>query len=86
MQLYSKDHGFSQPIEGHAAAFTKVKQDGHQSPTKLFSFAVCTATGAKVCFHVPLPYPTYNDDFQLHVVEIDHTAPDPPFVKKKITS
>jgi clathrin heavy chain len=49
MQLYSRDRGVSQPIEGHAAAFAEIKQDGHQKPTKLFSFAVHTATGAKVC-------------------------------------
>ncbi|KAJ7224497.1 hypothetical protein GGX14DRAFT_425944 [Mycena pura] len=67
MQLYSKERGVSQPIEGHAAAFAEVKLDGHQNPTKLFTFSVRTATGAK-----------------LHVVEIDHTAPDPPFVKKAV--
>jgi clathrin heavy chain len=48
MQLFSRDRGVSQPIEGHAAAFAEIKQDGHQAPTKLFSFAVRTATGAKV--------------------------------------
>ena len=49
MQLYSRDRSVSQPIEGHAASFAEVKQDGHQKPTKLFTFAVRTATGAKVC-------------------------------------
>jgi len=48
MQLYSKERGVSQPIEGHAASFAEVKQDGHQQVTKLFTFAVRTATGAKV--------------------------------------
>ncbi|KAF4569964.1 hypothetical protein EYR36_009770 [Pleurotus pulmonarius] len=67
MQLYSRDRGVSQAIEGHAAAFAEVKLDGHQKPTKLFTFSVRTATGAK-----------------LHVVEIDHQAPDPPFVKKAV--
>ncbi len=33
---------------GHAAAFAEVKLDGHQNVTKLFTFAVRTATGAKV--------------------------------------
>jgi len=50
MQLYSRDRGVSQPIEGHAAAFATVKIDGHPNPTKLFTFAVRTATGAKVRF------------------------------------
>lgn len=50
MQLYSKERGVSQPIEGHAAAFAELKLDGCQLPTKLFTFAVRTATGAKVLF------------------------------------
>ena len=48
MQLYSIERGVSQPIEGHAAAFALFKQDGASGPSKLFSFAVRTATGAKV--------------------------------------
>lgn len=48
MQLYSRERGVSQPIEGHAASFAELKLDGHQSITKLFTFAVRTATGAKV--------------------------------------
>ncbi|RDX54364.1 clathrin heavy chain [Lentinus brumalis] len=67
IQLYSRERGVSQPIEGHAAAFAELKLDGHQHPTKLFAFSVRTATGAK-----------------LHIVEIDHQAPDPPFTKKAV--
>ena len=48
MQLYSRDRQVSQPIEGHAAAFAEIKIDGNANPTKLFSFSVRTATGAKV--------------------------------------
>ena len=48
IQLYSKDRGVSQPIEGHVVAFAEILQDGHQTPTKLFTFSVRTATGAKV--------------------------------------
>ena len=48
MQLYSIARKVSQPIEGHAAAFSTFKQDGAPQPSKLFSFAVRTATGAKV--------------------------------------
>jgi clathrin heavy chain len=48
MQLYSTERGVSQPIEGHAAAFTTVKMDGAAHPSKLFCFAVRTGTGAKV--------------------------------------
>ncbi|THH15617.1 hypothetical protein EW146_g4889 [Bondarzewia mesenterica] len=67
MQLYSRDRGVSQPIEGHAAAFAEIKLEGHQHPTKLFAFSVRTGNGAK-----------------LHVVEIDHQAPDPVFTKKAV--
>ena len=49
MQLYSRDRSVSQPIEGHAASFAELKLDGHQHPTKLFTFSVRTAAGAKVC-------------------------------------
>jgi len=48
MQLFSRERGVSQPIEGHAASFAELKLDGHQNVTKLFTFAVRTATGAKV--------------------------------------
>ena len=49
MQLYSKDRSVSQPIEGHAAAFAELQLEGAPSKTKLFTFAVRNATGAKVC-------------------------------------
>lgn len=48
MQLYNRDRAITQPIEGHAASFAELKIDGHQHVTKLFTFAVRTATGAKV--------------------------------------
>jgi len=50
LQLYSVERGVSQPIEGHAAAFATLKVDGAANPTKLFTFAVRTATGATVSF------------------------------------
>jgi len=48
MQLYSVERQVSQPIEGHAAAFASIILEGASQPTKLFTFAVRTATGAKV--------------------------------------
>ncbi|KAH8891850.1 clathrin heavy chain [Thozetella sp. PMI_491] len=48
MQLYSKDRGISQAIEGHAAAFGTLRLDGAPEDTKVFTFAVRTATGAKL--------------------------------------
>ena len=47
MQLYSKERGVSQPLEGHAGAFAELASDT-ATPYKLFTFAVRTATGAKV--------------------------------------
>jgi clathrin heavy chain len=49
MHLYSRDRGVGRLIDGNAAAFAEIKQGGHRNLTKLFSFAVRTATGAKVC-------------------------------------
>jgi clathrin heavy chain len=86
MQLYSRDRGVSQPIEGHAAALAEIKQDGHQNPTKLFNFAVRTATGAigvSSC-DIWVIYSIPNFLLQLHVVEIDDNAADPTFVKKTV--
>jgi clathrin heavy chain len=48
MQLYSKSRGISQAIEGHAAAFGTIRLEGATSDSKLFTFAVRTATGAKL--------------------------------------
>jgi len=48
MQLYSRDRGISQHIEGHAAAFGTFHAEGNATPYKLFTFAVRTATGAKL--------------------------------------
>lgn len=67
MQLYSKERGISQSIEGHAAAFGTLRMDDAASDTKLFTFANRTATGAK-----------------LHIVEVDHQASNPVFLKKAV--
>ena len=48
MQLWSRDRGLSQHIEGHAAAFGNLKVDGQPAEYKLFTFAVRTAAGAKL--------------------------------------
>jgi len=48
MQLYSRDRGISQAIEGHAAAFGTIRIEGAPADTKLFTFAVRTANGAKL--------------------------------------
>ncbi|KAK5112979.1 hypothetical protein LTR62_003801 [Meristemomyces frigidus] len=48
MQLYSKDRGISQAIEGHAAAFGTYRMEDAPADTKLFTFANRGANGAKL--------------------------------------
>lgn len=48
MQLYSRDRGISQAIEGHAASFATLQLEGSPSESKLFTFANRSATGAKL--------------------------------------
>ncbi|KAG9680719.1 clathrin heavy chain, partial [Aureobasidium melanogenum] len=48
MQLYSRDRGISQAIEGHAAAFGTIRLEGAPADTKVFTFCNRTATGAKL--------------------------------------
>jgi len=51
MQLYSAERKVSQPIEGHAAAFSQFSIPGNASPSTLFCFAVRGAQGGKVSLH-----------------------------------
>lgn len=69
MQLYSKDRGISQPIEGHAAAFGTIRLDGAPEDTKLFAFAVRSATGAKMHI-VEVDHAETNPVFQKKAVDI----------------
>ena len=48
MQLYSKERGISQAIEAHAAAFGTIRLEGAAADTRVFTFAVRTATSAKL--------------------------------------
>ena len=48
MQLYSVERKVSQPIEGHAAAFTQFKLSENKKSSTLFSFAVRGPQGGKV--------------------------------------
>ena len=47
MQLYSVERNVSQPIEGHAAAFSRLKMEGNQQESTLFCFAVRGAAVVK---------------------------------------
>ena len=69
MQLYSKARGISQAIEGHAAAFANVRLPEAPSDTKLFTFAVRTATGAKLHI-VEVDHDNSNPSFPKKAVDI----------------
>ncbi|KAI9729007.1 MAG: hypothetical protein M1828_000092 [Chrysothrix sp. TS-e1954] len=69
MQLYSTARGVSQAIEGHAASFATIHLDDAPSDTKLFTFAVRTATGAKLHVVAIDPNPQ-NPPFQKKAVDI----------------
>ena len=69
MQLYSKDRGISQAIEGHAAAFGTLRLEGAPQDTKLFTFAVRTATGAKIHI-VEVDHAESNPVFQKKAVDM----------------
>ncbi|KZF24742.1 clathrin heavy chain [Xylona heveae TC161] len=69
MQLYSRDRGISQAIEGHAAAFGTIRLDGAPADTKLFTFAVRTATGAKLHV-VEVDHQATNPVFQKKAVDV----------------
>ena len=52
MQLYSVERKVSQPIEGHAAAFSQFKIGNNANPSTLFCFAVRGAQGGKVSLRI----------------------------------
>ncbi|KAK6069745.1 hypothetical protein SCUP234_10500 [Seiridium cupressi] len=69
LQLYSKDRGISQAIEGHAASFGTLRLEGAPADTKVFTFAVRTASGAKLHI-VEIDHPETNPVFQKKAVDI----------------
>ncbi|KAI9753757.1 MAG: hypothetical protein M1815_006023 [Lichina confinis] len=69
MQLYSRERGVSQHIEGHAAAFGSLRLDGASSDTKIFTFAVRTATGAKLHI-VEVDHQASNPTFPKKAVDV----------------
>ncbi|EPE29243.1 Clathrin heavy-chain terminal [Glarea lozoyensis ATCC 20868] len=69
MQLHSRDRGISQAIEGHAAAFGTLRLEGAPADTKVFTFAVRTATGAKLHI-VEVDHQTTNPTFSKKAVDV----------------
>lgn len=93
MQLYSVERKVSQPIEGHAAAFTQFKLESNKKPSTLFSFAVRGPQGGKVNKKPSFLLTAYLFSsnsrylivfiFQLHVIEVGTPAPDNQAFQKK---
>merc|ERR1719400_2748721 len=70
MQLFSVERNVSQPIEGHAAAFSQFKMEGNGQESTLFCFAVRGAAGGKLhIIEVGTP-PTGNSPFQKKAVDV----------------
>jgi len=69
MQLYSKERGISQAIEGHAAAFGTLRLENAPADTRVFSFAVRTATGAKLHI-VEVDHQASNPVFTKRAVDV----------------
>ncbi|KAK8256054.1 clathrin heavy chain [Phyllosticta capitalensis] len=69
MQLYSRDRGISQNIEGHAAAFGTLRLEGAPADTKVFTFAVRTAVGAKLHV-VEIDHQAGNPTFPKKAVDV----------------
>ncbi|KAH8648930.1 hypothetical protein BGZ60DRAFT_422610 [Tricladium varicosporioides] len=69
MQLYSRDRGISQAIEGHAAAFGTLRLESAPADTKVFTFAVRTATGAKLHI-VEVDHQATNPTFAKKAVDV----------------
>ncbi|WFD08329.1 Clathrin heavy chain [Malassezia vespertilionis] len=69
MQLYSRERGVSQPIEGHAASFAELRTQDAPQPYKLFTFAVRSATGAKLHI-VEVDHAAENPTFTKKAVDV----------------
>jgi clathrin heavy chain len=70
MQLYSIERKVSQPIEGHAAAFSQFSIPGNAAPSTLFCFAVRGAQGGKLhVIEVGQP-PQGNQPFAKKAVDV----------------
>ncbi|RKF81067.1 putative clathrin heavy chain [Golovinomyces cichoracearum] len=69
MQLYSRDRNISQAIEGHAAAFGTLRLEDAPLDTKVFTFSVRTATGAKLHI-VEIDHQTKNPTFVKKAVDV----------------
>lgn len=69
MQLYSRDRGISQAIEAHAAAFGTIRLEGAPADTRVFTFAVRTAAGAKLHV-VEIDHQPNNPEFPKKAVDV----------------
>jgi len=70
MQLYSVERKVSQPIEGHAAAFSQFSMPGNSAPSTLFCFAVRGAQGGKLHVIEVGQAPQGNQPFAKKAVDV----------------
>lgn len=70
MQLYSVERKVSQPIEGHAAAFSTFKMEGNPEPSTLFCFAVRAVSGGKLHIIEVGTAPAGNQPFVKKAVDL----------------
>eukprot|EP00118_Oscarella_pearsei_P024527 m.306251 g.306251 ORF g.306251 m.306251 type:complete len:1689 (+) comp41084_c0_seq1:100-5166(+) len=70
MQLFSVERQVSQPIEGHAAAFTQFKMDANPVESTIFAFAVRSAQGGKLHVIEVGQAPAGNQPFQKKAVDV----------------
>lgn len=69
MQLYSKERGMSQSIEGHAAAFGTIHLEGAAADTRVFTFANRSPLGPKLHV-VEIDHQQGNPPFAKKAVDI----------------
>ncbi|KAJ1548234.1 hypothetical protein HK096_008280 [Nowakowskiella sp. JEL0078] len=80
MQLFSREKGQSQALEGHAGAFAELKVDGATTPTKLFAFSARSTTSSKLHI-VEIDHKEGTPVFQKRAVDVFYppdAAPDFP--------
>lgn len=69
MQLFSRERGVSQPIEGHAACFGRIRLDGAPTDTSVFCFVNKTTEATKMHI-IEIDHKVENPAFQKRQVDL----------------
>lgn len=69
IQLYSRERGISQVIEGHASSFASLLLSGGSTNTQLFTFANRTVTGCKLHI-VEIDHQSGNPEYQKKAIDL----------------